>query len=182
METPNLQTKRMLLKPITLTDAPSYQKHFSDYEVIRNLHVKVPWPFPQDGAEDYIKNHILPKQGKDRWIWGLFLNEHPGELIGGIELWREGTPENRGFWLGRKNWGKGLMTEAVVSVMNFAFFEAGFNKLIFSNPVGNQGSHRIKEKTGATLLRIETGAFVDPAFTQREIWELPKEKWTELSK
>ena len=73
------------------------------------------------------------------------------------------------------------MTEAAEAVMNFAFFEAGFEKLVFSNALGNQGSHRIKEKTGATLIRIGSGAFVDPAFTQREIWELTKEKWIEHS-
>lgn len=179
METPLLQTRRLILREITIDDAPSYEMHFVDYEVIRNLHTRVPWPYPKNGIVNFINEQILPNQGKNWWFWGIFLKENPGEMIGGVQLSRAGTPENRGFWLGRRYWGKGLMTEAVEPVMDFAFDLAGFEKLIFSNASGNIGSRKIKEKTGARLLRIEPGAFVDPAFTQQEIWELTKQEWKE---
>lgn len=110
-------------------------------------------------------------------VWGIFLKEAPDELIGAVDLWREGKPEHRGFWLGRKYWGQGFMTEAVEPVMDYAFDELGFDVLIFANAVGNIGSRRIKEKTGARLLRVEPAKFVDPKFTEHEIWELRKEDW-----
>lgn len=78
------------------------------------------------------------------------LGHFPKELIGAIELRRKGEPDNRGFWLAKKHWGRGIMTEAVIPVLEYAFNELGFEKLIFSNAVGNKRSHRIKEKTGAT--------------------------------
>jgi [ribosomal protein S5]-alanine N-acetyltransferase len=162
----------LVLRELTASDAPSYEKHFVDYEVIRDLSAAVPWPYPAGGVAEYINNHALPNQGRDRWIWAITLKTDPSELIGLIDLWRKGTPENRGFWLGRAFWGHGYMSEAVVPVMDFAFNEAGFDKLIFTNAVGNSRSGRIKEKTGARRLRTEPARYVDPSFAEREVWEL----------
>jgi RimJ/RimL family protein N-acetyltransferase len=173
---PVFQTKRLTLRGVTEADAPSWQKNFADYEVIRNLAHHVPWPYPENGVAEFLKTRVLPFQGKDKWVWGIFLKDNP-ELIGVVDLWREGHPENRGFWLARKHWGKGIMTEAVEPVMDYAFNELGFEKLVFANAVGNIGSHRVKEKTGAKLLRVEPAKFVDPKFTEHEIWELKKEDW-----
>ncbi len=101
------------MKPLSIEDVPSYERHFVDYEVIRHLSAVVPWPYPANGVRDFFENVLLPSQGVSRWSWGLCLREHPTEVIGCIELWRPGTPENRGFWLARKHWGRGLMGEAV---------------------------------------------------------------------
>src|ERR1700748_374006 len=149
---PIFETARLILKGVTTADAPSYTKYFVDYEVIRHLSAAVPWPYPENGVSDFIRDQIMPKQGIDKWVWGIFLKDNQAELIGTVHLYREGTPENRGFWLGHPFWGKGYMTEAVEPVMNYAFDNLGFEKLIFSNAVGNNRSRRVKEKTGARWL------------------------------
>ena len=69
------------------------------------------------------------------------------------------------------------MTEAVEPVMNYAFDGLGFTKLIFANAVGNRKSRRIKEKTGARLIDVRPAKFVNPAYTEHEVWELTKEEW-----
>lgn len=174
---PTFETDRLILRAVVESDASCWQKYFDDYEVIRHLSAHVPWPYPKDGVLNFLKSSILPSQGQDRWVWGIFLKEAPDELIGAVDLWREGRPEHRGFWLGHKFWGRGLMTEAVEPVMNYAFAELGFDVLVFANAVGNVGSRRIKEKTGARLLRVEPSNFVDPKYSEHEIWELRKEDW-----
>lgn len=181
MTLPTFCTNRLILKEVGIDDAPAYEKNFVDYEVIRHLGGGVPWPYPINGIVDYINNFILPNQGKDKWVWGIYHKENPGELIGVVDLWRTGRPENRGFWLARKHWGKGIMTEAVVPVMNYAFNELGFEKIVFANAVGNIASRRVKEKTGATLLYVEPAKFVDPVYTEHEVWELTKENWNIFS-
>jgi len=170
-------TERLLLRPITEDDIPAYETHFVDYEVIRHLSGKIPWPYPANGVHEWVTSHVLPQQGNNRWFWGVFLLSNPEEMIGGVELWRPGTPEHRGFWLGRAHWGRGYMTEAVTRIMDFAFTEAGYDELVFSNAVGNKRSSRIKDKTGAKLVRTEPCEFVDPQYTLREIWVLSKEDW-----
>jgi RimJ/RimL family protein N-acetyltransferase len=118
---------------LTIDDASSYEKHFVDYRVIRTMSAAVPWPYPNDGVQDYLRNFVVPIQGKDRWIWGIAEKDTPNEVIGSVDLWREGKPESRGFWLGYHYWGRGYMTEAVEPVMNYAFDRLGFEKLIFTN-------------------------------------------------
>ena len=174
---PTFETKRLILRGPTLEDVPNYQKHFNNYEVIRHLASHVPWPYPDDGVVTFLTSVVLPNQGKDKWMWGLFLKENPTELIGCVDLWRAGHPENRGFWLSQKHWGKGLMTEAVEPIMDYAFNELGFEVLYFANAVGNIKSRRVKEKTGARLVSVEPAKFVDPALTEHEVWELKKEDW-----
>ncbi len=174
---PSLETERLLLRGVRLDDAPSYEKHFVDYEVISQLASVVPWPYPNGGVLDHIKTVILPAQGKSRRFWGIFLKIRPEELIGGIDLWREGKPENRGFWLGKEFWGRGIMTEAVGPVMDYAFDDLGFERLVFSNAVGNVRSRRIKEKTGARLVGTRPAKFVNPDYVEAETWELTKEQW-----
>lgn len=172
-----LRAERLELRAPQAADVAAYERHFVDYEVIRCLSAAVPWPYPEGGIEDYFRERILPLQGKDRWFWGLFLHTAPYELIGMVELWRPGSPENRGFWLGRRYWGLGLMTEAVGPILDAAFDQLGFESLVFSNAVGNHRSRRVKEKTGAVFLRSEPAEFVDPALTARELWRLDKMQW-----
>jgi RimJ/RimL family protein N-acetyltransferase len=148
-----------------------------DYEVIRKLSRTAPWPYPENGVEEYLENVILPNQGIARWTWGIFLRNQPENLIGCVDLWKNGNPENRGFWLGRKFWNKGIMTEAVYPIIDFAFNTVGFEHLIFSNAVDNIGSRKIKEKTGCELIDIRQAEFVDPVFTEQEIWKLSLENW-----
>lgn len=174
---PEYHTKRLILRGVTLADVPSYKKHFVDYEVIRNLSGAVPWPYPENGVESFLEDVILPHQGVDRWTWGIFLKSNPVEMIGGVDLWREGRPEHRGFWLGRQFWNKGYMTEAMYPIIDYAFHKLGFNALIFANAVGNIASRRIKEKTGCELIDLRPGSFVNPAFTEQEIWRLTPEAW-----
>ena len=130
---PTIQTPRLTLRPPCLEDAPSLQKYFADYEVIRYLSAAVPWPYPADGALCFLRDTVIPNQGKDRWTWGLYLHKNPSMLIGVIDLWRKGRPEHRGFWLARQFWRQGLMTEAAAAITDYAFEQLGFEELIFSN-------------------------------------------------
>jgi RimJ/RimL family protein N-acetyltransferase len=157
--------------------AADYEKHFVDYEVISQLSSVVPWPYPKGGVAEYLKTLILPAQGKERWAWGIFSKQNPQELIGCVDIWRKSSPENRGFWLARKHWGQGIMTEAVEPVMDFAFEKLAFEKLVFTNALGNTRSRRVKEKTGARLIAVAPAKFVNPEYTEHEIWELTKEEW-----
>lgn len=177
---PKFETERLILREIKESDFPAWQKNFVDYEVIRNLSSAVPWPYPENGVKDFYLNVILPTLGKDQWIWGMFLKEQPDELIGCVHLWKEGRPEHRGFWLARKHWNKGIMSEAVAPVMDYAFDILEFPKLVFANAKGNIGSRRIKEKTGAKFIEVKPAKFIDPKFTEHELWELKKDEWVKF--
>ncbi len=178
---PDFTTARLILRPPAAADIPSWHKNFVDYEVIRNLQTQVPWPYPENGVQQHLEEQILPNQGKDKWVWILCLKDQPEEVIGSIEIRRTdgkvGENDNRGFWLARRFWGHGLMSEALVPVMNFAFNELGFRSMVLSNASRNRRSSKVKKRHGARLVATAPGRFVDPAYTEKEIWELTKEEW-----
>ncbi len=179
---PIFETQRLILKGVTVDDIPSYERYFVDYEVISHLSSAVPWPYPKNGVEDFLNQFIFPDQGISQWLWGIFEKKNPDELIGVVHLWKQGRPENRGFWLGKPFWGKGYMTEAVEPVMDYAFDHLGFTKLVFANAVGNEKSRRVKVKTGARFIDIRPAKFVNPSYTEHEIWELTKDEWKNSKK
>lgn len=175
----SFETERLFLKPLTLEDEPAYTKGFVDYEVIRHMAVRVPWPYPKGGVKDFIETQILPFQGKTVWQWGIFLKDNPDDLIGSITL-RKSNTDNRGFWLAKPYWGKGYMTEAVQPITRYAFEDLGFDILRFTNAKGNERSKRIKEKTGARFVTLKPTTSVDPQYTHSEQWELTKKEWKKI--
>lgn len=60
---PTFQTRRLILTPLELTDAPAIQQLFPHWEVVRYLDSRVPWPYPDDGALAYVRDHALPRYG-----------------------------------------------------------------------------------------------------------------------
>lgn len=179
---PTFYTSRLVLRELVAADVDRYEEQFVDYNVVRTLTRLVPWPYPKGGVSEYLNTFVFPKQGNDKWVWAINLKESPTELIGAVDLWREGRPEHRGFWLGHKYWGKGYMTEAVEPVMDYAFDELGFEMLCFTSAVGNPRSARVKEKTGARLIGRKPAEFVDPALSETEIFELTKAEWKDFKK
>lgn len=69
------------------------------------------------------------------------------------------------------------MTEANFPIIRYAFDVLGFEKLILSNALGNLRSRKIKERSGAVLIGTREFRFVDPQYTQSEIWELTPKNW-----
>ena len=176
-EVPTLHTSRLVLRPLCESDLPAVQRNFEDYETVRYLAAVVPWPYPSDGAATWFRDIATPGQGKDHWTWVIALKEASSELIGLIELFEQARPSNRGFWLTRSLWGRGYMSEAVEAVNDYAFDVLGFERLLLDNALGNAGSARIKDKTGARLIEVVDAQFVDPSITKMERWELTKEAW-----
>lgn len=177
LKLPVFETERLILREVLPQDIPSYEKNFVDYDVIKHLSSGVPWPYPENGVQTYLENDVFPRQGQDKWVWGIFLKDKQSEIIGTVDISRVANPSNRGFWLGKSYWGQGYMTEAVEPVMDYAFSALGFDKMIFDNAKGNLKSRRIKEKQGARLVDVISASFVNPDYTEMEVWELTAEQW-----
>ena len=43
---PTLSTPRLTLRPLQLEDAPAIQALFPQWEIVRHLASRVPWPYP----------------------------------------------------------------------------------------------------------------------------------------
>lgn len=171
-----LETRRLILRPLELADAPDIQELFPHWEIVRHLSNKVPWPYPPDGAERFVRENALPQmESAEAWFWSLRLKEAPEHLIGLINLVK-GEHINRGFWVGLAWQGKGYMTEACHAVTDYWFEVLKFPVLRTPKAVGNEASRRISLRQGMRLVANEEHDFVEGRLPA-EIWEISAEEW-----
>lgn len=174
--TPTLETSRLLLRPLQLSDAAQVQLLFPHWEIVHYLNNRVPWPYPPDGAYTFYRDVALPAVERGQsWHWTLRLKSDPSQVIGGIELNR-GEKENRGFWMAMPWQGQGLMSEACDAVTDYWFSVLKFAVLRAPKAVGNAASRRISEKQGMRLVGTEERDFVAGRLLA-EIWEITAEEW-----
>jgi ribosomal-protein-alanine N-acetyltransferase len=114
MDTTTIQTQRLILRPLAVSDAPAIQRHFNNWNIIQNLASVVPWPYPDDGAATFIKQQLEKiAAGEESYQSVLILKSGDGQAIGNIRfVSRPDEPKgNRGFWLAESYRNRGLMTE-----------------------------------------------------------------------
>jgi ribosomal-protein-alanine N-acetyltransferase len=173
---PQLETARLILRPLELADAEQAQILFPQWEVVRLLANQVPWPYPDDGVHTHFRDKALPAMARgEEWHWSLRPKTDPGQLIGVISLMKtEGN--NRGFWLAPPWWRQGLMSEAVEVVTDYWFDVLGFPLLRAPKAVVNTASRRISEKTGMRVVALEDRDYVSGRLPS-EMWEITAEEW-----
>ena len=173
---PNGKTERLILRPLEMRDAAQIQKIFPKWEIMRYMLKSVPWPYPEDGALQFIRDIALPAMHrKDEWVWTLRLRTKPGQVIGIIHL-RHGDEDNRGFWLGPEWQGQGLMSEACAWANDFWFGTLGFKVLRVAKARANTASRRISEKHRMRLVGVIEKDYVSGRLPS-EIWEMTAEQW-----
>ena len=170
-----IETRRLLLCPLALADAEQTQPLFGQWEIVKYLDKRVPWPFPADGAFTFYRDIALPAAERgEEWDWTLRLKSAPEQIIGAIGLMKGDV--NRGFWLGQPWQGQGLMTEAADAVTDYWFAVLGFPVMRIPKAVANAGSRRISEKQGMRVIAVEERDYVCGRLLT-EIWELTAEEW-----
>jgi len=171
-----LETTRLLLRPLELADAEQTQRIFPHWEIVKFLASVVPWPFPADGAFKHYRDRAIPAMERgDEWNWSICLKSDPGRLIGAIDL-RRTHNSNRGFWLGLAWHGQGLMTEAAHAATAFWFDELGFPEMRVSKAIGNTASRRISQSNGMKLVAFEERDYVCGRLPT-EVWAITADEW-----
>jgi len=180
MDTPALRTRRLILRPLALSDAPAIQRHFNNWNIIQNLASVVPWPYPDDGAETFITLQLSKiAAGEDIYQWVLVLRSSDGEAIGNVDFRPRagGRKGNRGFWLAEPWWNQGLMTEAITAVNDFAFATLGIESFHVCNVESNVASRRVKQKTGAEFVGY-VELLHHNGQTRSEKWIVTRDGWS----
>ncbi len=174
--TPTLKTPRLILRQLELADAGQTQILFPQWDIVRLLAKRVPWPYPHDGAYRFYHDVALPAIEKgDEWHWTLRLKSDPDQLIGSICLMRNEN-DNRGFWMGLPWQRQRLMTEACEAVNDYWFFTLKFPVMRVPKAIANTASRRISEKHGMRVVAVEDREYVSGVFPG-EIWEITVQEW-----
>ncbi|MGL5062628.1 MAG: GNAT family N-acetyltransferase [Microcoleus sp.] len=145
----SLETARLILRPLTLTDAPPIQKIASD-RAIADTMISIPHPYPEGEAEKYIARKIAEFQDGNSVAFAIEVKEEK-LLRGTIEIRdidREHSCAEVSFWLGVDLWGKGYMSEALSSMICFGFENLHLNRLYAYHMLRNPASGKVLKKNG----------------------------------
>lgn len=174
--TPTLETARLLLRPIELADAPGIQAVFPQWKVVEFLGPAIPWPYPADGADSFVRHMVLPGVAAGQmWVWSIRLRDDPDRLIGVINL-RLSADKNRGFWLDPDFHGRGLMREAADAVTGFWFDTLGRDVMRIPKAIANAASRAISVRDGARVVWRGPKDYVSGTH-ESELWELTAAEW-----
>ena len=144
-----IKLSRCTLRPWHKGDEVSLARYANNRNVSRNLRDRFPFPYTAADAEEWI---------------GLTAGKTPtqhfaivvdGSGVGGIAA-EPGEGERRrsaevGYWLGEPFWGRGIATEALRAVTDYAFATFDVIRLEAGVFGWNPASARVLEKVGYTL-------------------------------
>lgn len=146
---PELGTKRLLLRQMSLADAPGVYRLRSDAEVMK--YINRPLTRGIEEAEAWI-NVILEALAKNEGItWCICLKDAPSEHMGSIGLWRIDKENHRaeiGYMLEPSLQGKGIMFEALQQVVEYGFREMKLHSIEAHLDPRNSASAALLKKAG----------------------------------
>ena len=137
------------LREFTLEDVPALAKHANNRNVWRNLNDIFPHPYSEADAREWIESQV----DRDPALNLAVANDR--EAFGSIGL-RLGQDVKRrsaeiGYWIGEAYWGRGIATNAVRAMGEYAFETFDLARLYAEVFEWNPASCRVLEKTGFTL-------------------------------
>ena len=171
---PVLVGERVLLRALCPGDAPALQRHADDAQVARYLNARFPHPYTAAHAQAWCGHEA--NSGAFGYVWGLVANEAPAEVLGCIGLipqadWLRCNAEV-GYWVGREHWRRGLASDALCQVTDWAFAALPHLTRIFA-PIlaGNTGSQAVARKCGFVLEGVmRRSAMKLEKAVDRELW------------
>lgn len=151
MSSPTLGTKRLVLRPFVIEDAPALFSWASDPQVTRYLRFTTHLDIEE--SRKVIRRWIEENKNPPFFHWAITLRDS-GEVIGSIGVEISSAQDNRGevgYCLAKRMWNRGYTTEALQSVLDFALDIAGFRRIEACHSVDNEASGRVMRKSGMLL-------------------------------
>ncbi|MEP6712466.1 MAG: GNAT family N-acetyltransferase [Ferruginibacter sp.] len=146
---PQLETERLILRNISLADAPELFYLRSNKEVMKYIDRE-----PQKTVEETetFIHFLLDMQAKnDAVLWVIALKENSAVMIGNIGYWRMEKEHYRaeiGYMLHHDFWQKGIMKEAIKPVIDYGFTSMKLHTIEANINPANKASEVLLESIG----------------------------------
>jgi RimJ/RimL family protein N-acetyltransferase len=143
-----IETARLILKPISENDWELFEELHQSNEVIKY----VSEPF----SDSEIKERFTARLGQwnktsNRWLTLTITEKATGNKVGVTGFYPEWEPYQQaelGFLLSPKSQGKGFGRESTLAVIDYAFNQCNFHKLIATVTEGNTPCFKLLKKLG----------------------------------
>ena len=159
MSTPVIRSTRLHLDAVVPNDAADVLEYCVDSELQR--WVPLPVPYKLSDAE-YFTGTYAASASTAFVLWAIRLAPD-SPLVGAIELRFEPLGSATvGFWLGKPHRGQGIMTEAVATIIDYAFDPQGYDlsRLHWESVAGNWASAIVARRNGFTFEGMQRQSLV----------------------
>src|SRR4051812_12494432 len=145
---PHLKTKRLVLRPFAIADAPTVQR-LAGAKEIADTTLLIPHPYPDGAAEFFINGMAQDWVDRKSSVFAIILADS-GQLCGciGLTIDSKHFRAELGYWVGVPFWGKGICTEAASALLRFGFEDLSMNKIHAHHFTRNPASGRVLQKIG----------------------------------
>ena len=142
-----INTERLVLRPLALSDAPAFSKYAGDYDIAK-MTGSIPHPFPLITAE--AKLMIMLGQKRSGKAHPYTITTDGDAMIGIADIFKRSNDHDweLGYWVARPFWGKGYIPEAMTALMHEAEQTMGVSTFVAGVWHDNPGSIRVLEKLG----------------------------------
>ncbi|QKS71361.1 GNAT family N-acetyltransferase [Paenalkalicoccus suaedae] len=141
-------TVSISLRPLSLDDAPWIQHEVSDPDIAKST-LTIPHPYPEDGATMFLQAVLAKQRAGEIEIFAI-VDDKTQQNIGVINL-NINVNLNHGeigYWISKRNWGKGYATEASRAIIQLGFQRLNLHRIYGRAFASNVGSSRVLEKAG----------------------------------
>ncbi len=144
-----LQLTTCVVRSWSAADVDSLTTHANNRNVSIHLRDRFPYPYTRDIAQSFIRS------ARERVPETAFAIAVAGEAVGGIGFVLQEDIERVsaeiGYWLAEPFWGRGIATEAVRAMTDFAIAQHALTRVYARVAEWNTASMRVLEKCGYTL-------------------------------
>ncbi|GBR43856.1 bifunctional GNAT family N-acetyltransferase/(deoxy)nucleoside triphosphate pyrophosphohydrolase [Neokomagataea thailandica] len=156
--TPELLIDDLILRPLSLQDAPAVHRLINDWSVVRMLS-RLPFPYPRDLADQWIASVIADSQSGTAYHFAV---TRAGTLLGvvGVTITKPQHSATLGYWIGPTLWGQGITTRATQRVTEWAFTVLKLKRMTADVSVDNPASAAVLRKNGFQEVGQSTRRFV----------------------
>jgi RimJ/RimL family protein N-acetyltransferase len=156
-----------------MADLASLVKWANNPDIAKNMTDQFPFPYTEEAGIRFIG---YASSGNPVHIFAIEIN---GEAVGGIGLHPQSDIQRKnaelGYWLAEPFWGRGIITKAILQMIDYGFTTFDINR-IFARPFGtNIASQKVLEKTGFVLeARFEKTYFKNGEFEDELVYAVRK--------
>jgi ribosomal-protein-alanine N-acetyltransferase len=125
---PIIETKRLLLREIIISDAPAIYQYLSDKDVIKYLEGSTDTISEAEGYINWISKTY--QEGSDI-RWGI-VEKESNKLIGDCGFGHINEPlrpTEIGYMIAKDYWNRGYMTEVLNSMLNYGFHKLKLHRI-----------------------------------------------------
>jgi ribosomal-protein-serine acetyltransferase len=167
------------LRTLSLSDAPALLKRVQENrEYLRRW---LPWV---DGTkvvkdvEDFIKANILQTESNQGIHAGIFWENNIVGMIGHHQIAWNNKFTSLGYWLAEDFTGKGIMTRACKTIIDYSFKDLNLNRIEIGAAVENKASRAIPERLGFKLEGIlRQREWLYDHFVDHALYSILKSEW-----